>query len=179
MTFKRSLLIPLVVFLMMALFLGFGFRLDNAKILPSALLDKPVPEFRLHDLMLKEVVRSPKDLLGEVALINVWGTWCPNCIVEHPELLRISKEEDIKVYGINYRDNNAKAIEWLERFEDPYIFSVVDSEGKLAIDLGVYGAPETFVIDKKGIIRKRHVGPLNFEIWTNEIEPIVDYLKSF
>ena len=178
MSFQKSLFIPLVTFLMMTIFLGFGFQLENAKILPSALIDKPLPNFQLRDLESGEIVRSASDLLGEVALVNVWGTWCPNCVVEHPELLKISREQNIKIFGVNYRDNDLEAKKWLKKYEDPYAFSIVDNEGTLAIDLGVYGAPETFIIDKNGFIRKRHVGPLNAKVWEEELKPIVDHLKE-
>ena len=113
-----------------------------------------------------------------MALVNVWGTWCPNCVVEHPELLKISREQNIKIFGVNYRDNDLEAKKWLKKYEDPYAFSIVDNEGTLAIDLGVYGAPETFIIDKNGFIRKRHVGPVNAKIWEEELKPIVDHLKE-
>ena len=178
MSFQKSLFIPLVTFLIMTIFLGFGFQLENAKILPSALIDKPLPNFQLRDLESGEILRSANDLLGEVALVNVWGTWCPNCVVEHPELLKISREQNIKIFGVNYRDNDLEAKKWLKKYEDPYEFSIVDNEGTLAIDLGVYGAPETFIIDKNGFIRKRHVGPVNAKIWEEELKPIVDHLKE-
>ena len=178
MSFQKSLFIPLVAFLAMTIFFGFGFQLENAKILPSALIDKPLPDFQLRDLESGDTLRSASDLLGEVALVNVWGTWCPNCVVEHPELLKISREQDIKIFGVNYRDNNREARKWLEKYKDPYVFSIVDNEGKLAIDLGVYGAPETFIIDKSGFVRKRHVGPVSAKIWEDELKPIVDHLKG-
>ena len=178
MSFQKSLFIPLVAFLIMMIFLGFGFQLENAKILPSALIDKPLPNFQLRDLESGDILRSASDLVGEVALVNVWGTWCPNCVVEHPELLKISREQNIKIFGVNYRDNDLEAKKWLKKYEDPYAFSIVDNEGTLAIDLGVYGAPETFIIDKNGFIRKRHVGPLNAKVWEEELKPIVDHLKE-
>ena len=124
------------------------------------------------------MLRSAEDLIGEVALVNVWGTWCPNCVIEHPQLLKISREQNIKIFGINYRDNNVEAKKWLKKYEDPYAFSVSDDEGTLAIDLGVYGAPETFVIDKSGFIRKRHVGPVNAKVWEEELKPVVDHLRG-
>ena len=178
MSFQKSLFIPLVAFLVITIFLGFGFQLENAKILPSALIDKPLPNFQLRDLESGEILRSASDLVGEVALVNVWGTWCPNCVVEHPELLKISREQNIKIFGVNYRDNDLEAKKWLKKYEDPYAFSIVDNEGTLAIDLGVYGAPETFIIDKNGFIRKRHVGPVNAKVWEEELKPIVDHLKE-
>ena len=176
MSFQKSLFIPLAAFLAMTIFLGFGFQLENAKVLPSALIDKPLPNFQLRDLQSGQMLRGADDLIGEVALVNVWGTWCPNCVIEHPELLKISR--DIKIFGVNYRDNNVEAKKWLIKYKDPYEFSVSDDEGTLAIDLGVYGAPETFIIDKSGFIRKRHVGPVNAKVWEEELKPIVDHLRG-
>ena len=178
MSFRAGLLVPLVVFLALAGLLALGFGLQDPRLLPSALIDKPFPEFALRDLHSPERLRTRADLLGEVSLVNVWGTWCPNCIIEHPELLRISREEALPLYGVNYRDDPLKALLWLERLEDPYRFSIVDDRGVLAIDLGVYGAPETFVVDAGGVIRFRHVGPVTPEVWARDIEPVVAYLKA-
>jgi cytochrome c biogenesis protein CcmG/thiol:disulfide interchange protein DsbE len=178
MTVNKSLLIPLVVFVLLVIVLAFGFRLEDPHFLPSELIDKPFPEFQLRDLHDADRVITQNDLKGEVSLANVWATWCPNCRVEHPELLRISREENIPLYGINYNDNSPKAIAWLERLENPYEFNIVDDKGTLAIDLGVYGAPETFVIDTNGVIQYRHVGALTREIWDREISPVVELLRS-
>ena len=125
MSFQKSLFIPLVAFLIMTIFLGFGFQLENAKILPSALIDKPLPNFQLRDLESGEILRSASDLVGEVALVNVWGTWCPNCVVEDPELLKISREQNIKIFGVNYRDNDLEAKKWLKKY-NAYDFLLQD-----------------------------------------------------
>lgn len=178
MSFNRSLLIPLVVFLVLCGFLALGFRLQDPHLLPSVLIDKPFPEFELLDLHDAALTRTREDLLGQVALVNVWGTWCPNCVVEHPELMRISREENIPIFGVNYNDVTAKATRWLERRQDPYQFSIVDDAGTLAIDLGVYGAPETFVLDSGGVIRFRYVGPVTNAVWESEIYPVVSYLRE-
>ncbi len=178
MNLSKSLLIPLGVFFLLVGFLALGFRLQDPHLLPSALIDKPFPEFALRDLHQPETIRNKQDVMGEVSLVNVWGTWCPNCIVEHPELMRISREENIRIIGINYNDEDAKAITWLERRQDPYQFNIVDDEGKLGIDLGVYGAPETFVVDAQGVIRFRHVGPVNTVIWEEQLLPVVEHLRS-
>lgn len=178
MTLNKSLLIPLVVFIVLVMFLALGFQLKDPHLLPSALIDKPFPEFELKDLHREELMRTRDDLLGEVSLVNVWATWCPNCIVEHPELMRISREEGVPLIGVNYNDDTAKALKWLQRYEDPFLFSIVDDEGTLAIDLGVYGAPETFVLDPRGVIRFRHVGPVTPEVWARELLPVIEYLKS-
>ena len=178
MTLRKSLLIPLVVFSSLVVFLALGFGLKDPHFLPSVLIDKPLPRFQLVDLHDAERTRSRKDLLGEISLINVWATWCPNCVIEHPELMRISQEEGVPLYGVNYNDDSGKARAWLRRYKDPYKFSVVDGKGTLAIDLGVYGAPETFVVDASGIIRFRHVGPVNSLVWREQILPVIEHLRA-
>lgn len=178
MSVNKSLLIPLAVFILLVVFLALGFRLQDPHLLPSELINKPFPEFSLRDLHRQDVMRTRADLTGEIALVNVWGTWCPNCVVEHPELLRIAREERLPVFGINYNDETDKAVRWLQRRQDPYQFSIVDDEGVLAIDLGVYGAPETFVVDAAGVIRFRHVGPVTPDVWQDTIEPVVELLRE-
>lgn len=178
MTLNKRLLIPLLFFLLLITVLAFGFRLEDPHFLPSELIDKPFPAFSLEDLHHPDRVLTKADLTGEVALVNVWATWCPNCLVEHPELLRISREENILLYGVNYNDESDKAIAWLERYKDPFQFHVVDHEGTLAIDLGVYGAPETFVIDENGVIQYRHVGPVTRRVWRSKILPVVKLLRK-
>lgn len=178
MNLHKSLLIPLGVFILLVVFLALGFRLKDPHLLPSVLIDKPFPEFQLRDLHEPNRVRGLEDVQGEISLVNVWGTWCPNCVIEHPELMRISREEDVRIIGINYNDEDAKAIAWLERREDPYVFSIVDDEGKLGIDLGVYGAPETFVIDAAGVIRFRHVGPVSRDIYEEQFVPVIEHLRN-
>ena len=177
MTLSRSLFIPLVVFGVLVAFLCLGFGLKDPHFLPSVLIDKPMPEFELVDLQEAGRTRSREDLLGEISLVNVWATWCPNCIVEHPELMRISEEEDLPLYGVNYNDDSEKARAWLRRYEDPYRVRVVDYKGTLAIDLGVYGAPETFVVDASGVIRFRHVGPVNTMTWREQFMPVIAHLR--
>ena len=177
-TLRKSLLVPLGVFVLLLAFLWLGFGLKDPRLLPSVLIDKPFPVFELPDLHDPAQLRHREDLLGKMALVNVWATWCPNCLVEHPELLRISKEEGLPIYGINYNDDTAKALRWLERYEDPFAFSVVDKAGALVIDLGVYGAPETFLMDAKGVIRYRHVGPVTPEVWAQRFQPIIEHLRD-
>lgn len=176
--FRKTLLIPFGAFLALAAVLALGFGLKDPHLLPSALVGKPFPRFELADLHDPGRMRTRADLEGEVALVNVWGTWCPNCVVEHPELMRIGREEGIPLYGINYRDDTAEALAWLRKRGDPYGFSIVDAEGSLAIDLGVYGAPETFVVDRRGVIRLRHVGPVTPDVWRRDVAPVVERLRS-
>lgn len=177
-TLGKSLLIPLGVFAALVVFLALGFGLKDPHYLPSALVGKPFPQFELRDLADESRLRSRDDLLGTVSLVNVWATWCPNCLVEHPELMRVASEGDVPVYGVNYNDDTEKARAWLARHGDPYRFSVVDDEGRLAIDLGVYGAPETFVVDRQGMIRLRHVGPVTARDWRETLAPAIELARG-
>lgn len=175
---NKSLLIPLFVFVVLVITLGVGFSLKDPHILPSELIDRPFPDFvaaELHELN-RKVTRE--DLKGEVSLVNVWATWCPNCVIEHPELVRISKEEGVPLYGVNYNDDVQKAQAWLRRYENPFVFNIVDDEGKLGIDLGVYGAPETFIVDAAGVIQYKHVGPVSRHIFETKMKPIIEQLKD-
>lgn len=175
---KPALFIPLGVFLVLAGFLAVGFKLEDPHRLPSAMIDQPISGFSLSELENPERTITNEDLTGEVSLVNVWATWCPNCLVEHPELMRISKEEDVRLVGVNYNDERDKALAWLERHEDPYAFSIMDNEGKLGINLGVYGAPETYVVDADGVVRYRHVGVVSREVWEKDLEPLVELLRD-
>lgn len=174
---KPALLIPLGAFLALVVILAAGFQLKDPHILPTVLIDRPFPEFELASLHGNETL-TKQDLIGEVALVNVWATWCPNCLVEHPELMRISQDEGIPIYGINYNDDSIKARKWLKRYKDPFTKVIVDDKGKLGIDLGVYGAPETFLIDDKGVIQFKHIGIVDRELWTNTLAPLIDQIKD-
>jgi cytochrome c biogenesis protein CcmG/thiol:disulfide interchange protein DsbE len=175
---NKSLLIPLAVFVALVLVLAVGFRLGDPHFLPSELIDQQFPDFALNELNAPARVITHDDLIGQVALVNVWATWCPNCLIEHPELMRISREEGLPLYGINYNDESAKARQWLVRHNNPFQFNIVDDQGKLGIDLGVYGAPETFVLDADGVIQYRHVGPVTRRVWEETLRPVVDLLIS-
>lgn len=175
---KRVMLIPLAVFLVLIVILATGFRLEDPHLLPSVLIDRPFPEFELKELHDPERLITELDLKGEVALVNVWATWCPNCLVEHPELMRIAHEEGVPIYGINYNDDPEKARLWLERHGNAYRFNMVDDEGKLGIDLGIYGAPETFLIDANGVIQFKQVGIVSPELWRNTLKPLIEQLRE-
>lgn len=168
---------PLFVFAALSLLLWRGFFLEDPHKLPSALLDKPFPDFSLPRLDGNGQV-SRIDLVGRVALVNLWATWCPTCFAEHRTLLEISKKYDIPIYGINYKDDSDKARQWLAKLGNPYVLNITDVEGQLGIDLGVYGAPETFLIDKEGIIRYKRVGDVNADIWHQEMLPLVQLLMD-
>lgn len=171
---RLKLFIPLGLFLLLSLFLMRGLQLDP-QAMPSALIDQPLPEFELPVLGREErVVRA--DVIGEVSLFNVWATWCASCRVEHPYLTELGRS-GVPIYGINYKDVDAKALGWLAELGDPYRLSVVDAEGTLGLDLGVYGAPETYIVDSQGIIRYRHVGVVDERVWREVLEPIVTQLQ--
>ena len=176
-TLRKSLLVPLGVFILLLAFLWLGFGLKDPHLLPSALLDKPFPQFHLPDLHAPATLRGRDDLGQGPALVNVWASWCPSCLVEHPELTRLAKE-GLPIYGVNYNDPGDNARAWLARHGDPFVFSVADRHGELAIDLGVYGAPETFVLDTRGFIRHRHVGAVTPEVWQRQLAPIFQQLAQ-
>jgi len=167
---RRRLLLclPLLAFLVLAGFLYRGLYRDP-QALPSVLVGQPFPTFSLPGV-LDERRFSRQDLLGRPALVNVWGTWCVACREEHPVLNRL-KAQGVVIHGINYKDDNASARRWLAEFHDPYQLDIRDDEGRLGLDLGVYGAPETFLIDAQGVVRYRHVGVVDQRVWDEELGP--------
>lgn len=177
---SRKLLafIPLVIFIGLGIFLWIGLSLDPRE-LPSQLAEqqRPVPEFQLPSLTEPGQVLTPEDLKGEVALLNVWATWCPTCKEEHGFLNRLAMDEGVTIYGINYKDEPGKAREWLRRYLNPYRQVILDEKGSLGLDMGVYGAPETYVLDAKGTVRYRHVGAVDAEVWKT-LSQVIDQLKQ-
>lgn len=174
---RASLVIPLVVFLLLAAVLYAGFSLNDPHVLPSALLNKPFPKFSLPSLDHPDQRIDEGALRGQIHLVNVWGTWCPTCASEHPELLRISREEGVPILGINYKDEAALAQQWIQTRGNPYAMSVVDQDGKLGLDLGVYGAPETFLVDAQGVIRYKLIGDVNPRRWASDLAPQIANLR--
>ena len=156
--------LPLVVFASLIIVL-FSFLSDRDDQLETALIDSSFPEFKLGSLSDESRILTKQDIIKLPALINVWATWCIACRVEHPFLMKLKEESRLTIYGLNYKDNKLKALDLLERDGNPFEFSIFDFEGRLAIDLGVYGAPETFFIDKNGLIRERHVGVIDEKVW--------------
>ena len=156
--------LPLVVFASLIIVL-FSFLSDKDDQLETALIDSSFPDFNLGSLSDESRLLTKQDIIKLPALINVWATWCIACRVEHPFLMKLKEESTLTIYGLNYKDNKLKALDLLERDGDPFEFSIYDFEGRLAIDLGVYGAPETFFIDKNGLIRERHVGVIDERVW--------------
>ncbi len=167
------LLIPLLLFMAVAVFLYRGLYLNPSE-LPSALIGKPFPEFNLPAVQGGRAL-SRADLLGQPALVNVWGTWCVACRIEHPVLNKLAGQ-GVRVYGINYKDDNAAALKWLRDFHDPYRLNINDAQGRLGLDLGVYGAPETFMIDAQGVIRHKYVGVIDETVWRERLAPLYQAL---
>ena len=169
-------LIPLGLFLTLAVFLAIGLTRDPHE-LKSVLINKPAPSFHLPQLKAADKTISTEDMRGKVWLLNVWASWCIACRDEHPYLLEYAKTGAVPIYGLNYKDRREDALSSLEELGDPYLVSVVDLDGRVGIDYGVYGAPETYVIDKAGMIRLKHVGPLMPDVWSKEILPLVQDLN--
>ena len=169
-------LAPLLIFLGMAIFLFRGLSIDPKKV-PSPLIDKPVPEFSIRTLEDSQKLITSKDLDGQVSLVNIWATWCVSCRAEH-EILNYAAKQGIKIYGINYKDELEDARRWLEARGNPYVKSAHDLDGRIGIDWGVYGVPETFVIDKKGMIRYKHTGPVYLDDLNNKLIPLIKQLEA-
>lgn len=172
---RLKLFLPLIIFVVMAAFLFRGLALDP-QALPSALIDRPLPTFDLPALDEAQQL-GREDLLGEVALLNVWATWCVSCRVEHPYLMQLAAS-GVPIYGINYKDEDAAATRWLEELGNPYRANIADREGSLGLDLGVYGAPETYLVDAQGVVRYRHVGVVDEQVWQTVLQPLYQQLGS-
>ncbi len=171
--------IPLIIFLVIAGFLGSRLRGGyDPHIIPSALIGKPAPEFLLPELRDPTKTFSPKSLRGKVWLLNVWGSWCIACRQEHPYLMQLSSDGALPIYGLDWNDKREDALATLAELGDPYVISVFDPDGRTAIDYGVTGAPETYLIDKEGVIRYKEVGQLTPEIMQNKILPLVRELNK-
>ena len=170
-------LIPLTLFAVLVAFLGIGLGL-NPRELPSPLIGKPAPAFELAQLHEQGKLLGKQDLLGQVWLLNVWASWCVSCREEHPVLVELSKSNVVPIYGLNYKDRRDEALAWLKQFGDPYTSSVTDTDGRVGIDYGVYGVPETFVIDKAGLIRYKQIGPVTPQALKDKILPLVKQLQQ-
>lgn len=172
---KLKYYIPVISFFALALLLWRGLYLDP-KELPSMLIDKPMPSFALTTVAGAEVANE--DLPDQVFILNVWGSYCLPCLIEHPTLMRLSEEGEIPVVGVNYRDRQDLAVDWLEDNGNPFAFSILDEDGRFGIDLGVYGAPETYLVDANGVIRFRHVSVLDERVWEEEFIPAIAELRG-
>ena len=169
--------LPLAVFVLMVGLLGYGLRLDPKKV-PSPLIDKPAPEFSLVVLEAPQRQLSTADMLGQVWVLNVWASWCVSCRAEHEVISDLASRNLVNVIGLNYKDEPGDALAWLRQFGNPYASSVIDRNGRIGLDWGVYGVPETFVIDAAGNIRYKHIGPVTHESLEAEIMPVLKELLS-
>lgn len=161
---RLLLFLPLAIFIVLGGFLWKGLSLDpNA--LPSALINRPFPAFKLASLEQPDRILTNADFAGKAVLVNVWATWCPSCREEHSDLLAIAGQKKLPVIGINYKDERPAAQNWLNQLGNPYLFNIFDDQGMLGLDLGVYGAPESYLVDAQGIILMRHVGVITPEVW--------------
>jgi len=170
-------LIPFVIFIILTIFLWRGLTL-NPRQLPSALLNKPVPQFNLPDLMAPNTRFTNQAFLDHISLLNVWATWCVTCHAEHPFLMDLAHTQTITIYGLDYKDDSAAATQWLAKYGNPYQAIAFDQAGKVAINWGVYGTPETFIIDSHGIIRYKVIGALTPTIWQEQIAPLIKHLQE-
>ena len=159
---RLALVVPLVVFIALAIFLAVGLTRDPREI-PSPLIGKAAPAFRLGRLQEPTLDFGPEQMKGKVWMLNVWASWCVSCRAEHPILVEFSKRNEVPIVGLNWKDNREDGLKWLDRFGNPYAFSVFDGDGRVGINYGVYGAPETFVIDRDGVIRYKQIGPVTAE----------------
>lgn len=168
---RLTLFIPLVVFVVLAILFWRGLSLDpNA--MPSALIGKPVPKFYLPTLEDTDRLVDQEIFKGKASLLNVWATWCPTCYAEHAYLMTLA-EQGVTIFGINYKDKTPEAQKWLKDLHNPYALNVIDADGRLGLDLGVFGAPETYVVDKEGIIRYKHIGVVDEKVWTQQLQPLM------
>jgi cytochrome c biogenesis protein CcmG/thiol:disulfide interchange protein DsbE len=163
------------IFVALLALLAVGLTL-NPREVPSPLIGKPAPGFELPLLHAPDKTFSQKDMLGRVWILNVWASWCPPCLIEHPVVTELARSGVAPVVGLNYKDAREDALPWLKRNGDPYQLSVYDATGRIAIDYGVYGVPETYIIDRRGVIRYKHIGPLTPEVAQKKIRPLVEEL---
>lgn len=168
---------PIGAFVLIAMGLGFSLTNDPSK-MPSTLIDRPAPKFALAPLESGTGGLGSEDLTGKVTLVNVFASWCSGCRVEHPMLLQIAQNGKIPLYGINWKDKPGDGLKWLKANHNPYLKIGDDQSGRLGIDLGVTGVPETFVVDKTGRIRYRHAGPITEDVWHETFEPLLASLGS-
>ncbi len=168
-------ILPLGIFVLIVGLLGFGLTLDPKNI-PSPLIDKSAPDFSLRNLYAPEEKLSKKDLLGQVWVLNVWASWCVSCRAEHAIITDLANRNLVDIFGLNYKDQPQDARRWLQQFGNPYSASLMDIDGRVGIDWGVYGVPETFVIGRDGQIKYKHIGPVTQESLEHEVIPAIKEL---
>ncbi len=175
---KARFLLPLGLFAALVVLFAVGLGL-NPREVPSPLIDKQAPTFTLPQLHAPEASFGSRELTQQpVALVNIWASWCVACRQEHPFLMELAQRGDVPIYGLNYKDERADAIAWLKRHGNPYRVSGHDLDGRVGIDWGVYGVPETFVVDGRGVIRYKHIGPITPQVWREKMEPVVRQLQQ-
>lgn len=176
---KRLIFIaPTLVFLVLVGFFVVQID-DNPQELPSVLIDRPVPQFAMDPLPGRGKPLTSADLTGEVSLVNIFGSWCVACQVEHPVLMDIAATGFVPIHGIDWREKDPRdGMRWLEKYGDPYTLVGLDPDSRVAIDFGVTGAPETFVVDANGVIRYKHIGPVTPEVWENTLKPLIEELRK-
>jgi cytochrome c biogenesis protein CcmG, thiol:disulfide interchange protein DsbE len=170
-------LLPLSIFIVLAGFLAYGLQL-NPREVPSPLIGKPAPVFKVAQLSAADRTIAPEDMKGKVWLLNVWASWCVSCRQEHPLLVELARRNIVPIIGLNYKDQRDAGLGWLREHGDPYVLSAYDLDGRIGIDYGVYGVPETFLIDKAGVIRYKHIGPLTPDALDKTILPKVKELSG-
>ena len=170
-------IIPLALFAALAAFFAIGLTRDP-RVVPSPLIDKPAPSFEIAQLHQPQAMFKPEQMKGRVWMLNVWASWCVSCRIEHPLLVELARRKVVPIVGLNYKDKRDDATQWLERFGNPYELSAWDIDGRVGIDYGVYGAPETFVIDKAGVIRHKQIGPITSEALEKTILPLLRSLQQ-
>jgi cytochrome c biogenesis protein CcmG/thiol:disulfide interchange protein DsbE len=173
----KRFLWPLAIFGVLVGFLAVGLKL-NPREVPSPLIGKPAPAFELPVLHQPDKRFVPADMRGKVWLLNVWASWCVSCRDEHPLLVALSRKGVVPILGLNYKDKGEDALRWLKQFGDPYQLSVVDADGRIGIDYGVYGVPETYLIDAQGVIRFKQIGPITPAILEQKILPLAMSLRK-
>ncbi len=175
--FNPWFILPLAVFVGLVAFFAVGLQRDP-HLVPSPLIDRPAPNFILPQLNTQGKNFSPATYRGQVWMLNVWASWCVSCREEHPVLLKFSREHHIPLVGLDYKDQAADAQHWLDNYGNPYVLTAVDADGRVGIDYGVYGVPETYVIDKAGIIRYKQIGPITTESLQQIIMPLLQELQK-
>ncbi len=172
-----SRFLPAGVFVILVVFLGIGLTRDPS-VLPTEMIDRDMPQFELSELREENVTVTRGDLIGRPTLVNVFGSWCVACLQEHPTLMELSRDDTVRIVGVNWRDKRDDALRWLERHGDPYETIIFDEQSDLAIEVGVTGAPETFVLDAAGRIRYKQIGPITPDVWLDTIRPVLDVIAS-
>lgn len=172
-----KLYIPVAVFVVLAIFMWRGLYLDT-RTLPSVLIDRPLPEFELRSLEMGDQLLTTADLPDEPFILNIWGSYCLPCLQENPIFMSAKEQGIIPIIGLNYKDRDEAARNWLDINGNPFDLNIIDDTGRYGIDLGVYGAPETFLVDADGVIRFKHIGVINYSIWEDEIMPVIAAIRA-